>query len=202
MSKALERRDKLRESLILAAERSISAGGLAGLKTRELAREIGCANGAVYNLVDDMDELTLRVGSRTLARLDASLTAAESNGPAVPTETLVRIAVAYCDFAAENLELWRALFEHRMMPGKPVPEWAVSEQMDLFRHIYRPLAALFPKRSPDELGVTARSLFSAVHGMVLLGLEQKLIAVPVIALRQEISTIVRAMVEGLTAKGG
>ena len=46
--------------------------------------------------------------------------------------------------------------------------------------------------------MTARSLFSAVHGMVLLGLEQKLIAVPVEALRREIATIVRAMVTGLT----
>ena len=91
-----------------------------------------------------MDELVLRVGSRTLARLDAALSDAESAGPASPSETLVRIAVAYCDFAAENLELWRALFEHRMTPGKPVPEWAISEQMDLFRHIYHPLAALFP----------------------------------------------------------
>ena len=200
MSKALERRTKLRESLIEAAERSLAAGGLAGLKTRELAREIGCANGAVYNLVDDMDELILLVGSRTLARLDAALTTAESNGPPSPRETLVRIAVAYCDFAAENLELWRALFEHRMTPGKPVPEWALSEQMDLFRHIYRPLAALFPKRSTAELSVTARSLFSAVHGMVLLGLEQKLIAVPIDALRAEIATIVRAMVKGLAAK--
>ena len=197
MSKALERREKLRESLILAAERSINAGGLAALKTRELARDIGCANGAVYNLVADMDELILRVGSKTLTRLDASLTQAESNGPASPVETLVRIALAYCDFAAENTGLWRALFEHRMAPGKPVPEWAIDEQMALFRHIYRPLAALLPKRSADELGVTARSLFSAVHGMVLLGLEQKLIAVPVEALREEIAVMVRAMVEGL-----
>jgi AcrR family transcriptional regulator len=202
MSKALERRAKLRENLILAAERSIAAGGLTGLKTRELAREIGCANGAVYNLVEDMDELILRVGSRTLGRLDATLAAAESDGPVSPRETLVRIAVAYSDFAAENLGLWRALFEHRMAPGKPVPEWAISEQMDLFRHIYRPLAALFPKRSPLELGVTARSLFSAVHGMVLLGLEQKLIAVPIDELRKEIATIVRAMVDGLTEKNG
>jgi AcrR family transcriptional regulator len=198
MSKALERRAKLRDDLIRAAERSISAGGLAALKTRELAREIGCANGAVYNLVDDMDELVLLVGSRTLRRLDAALTEAESAGPPSPTETLVRIAVAYCDFAAENLELWRALFEHRMTPGKPIPEWAVSEQMDLFRHIFAPLAALLPSRSAAELGVTARSLFSAVHGIVLLGLEQKLIAVPVAALRAEIAVVVRAVVKGLT----
>jgi AcrR family transcriptional regulator len=200
LSKALERRAKLRESLILAAERSISSGGLAALKTRELAREIGCANGAIYNLVDDMDELVLLVGSRTLARLDAALTEAESKGSPEPGEALVRIAVAYCDFAADNLELWRALFEHRMAQGKLPPEWAISEQMDLFRHIYRPLAALFPNRSLAELSVTARSLFSAVHGMVLLGLEQKLIAVPIDALRSELAAIIRAMIAGLSAK--
>ena len=179
MSKALERREKLRDSLILAAEKSIATKGLAGLKTRDLARDIGVANGAVYNLVEDVDELILRVGSRTLRRLDAALTAAESEGPTAPNEILVRIAVGYCDFAAENLELWRALFEHRMERGKPIPEWAIEEQMNLFRHIFRPLAALFPNRSPEELGVTARSLFSSVHGMVSLGLEQKLIAVPI-----------------------
>ena len=84
MSKTLERHGKLRDALILAAERSIRAKGLAGLKTRDLARDIGCANGAVYNLVEDMDELILRVGSRTLGRLDAALTEAESRGPANP----------------------------------------------------------------------------------------------------------------------
>jgi AcrR family transcriptional regulator len=197
MSKTLERREKLREALIVAAEKSIAVRGLAGLKTRDLARDIGVANGAVYNLVADMDELILRVGSRTLMRLDAALTASESKGPATPGEILVRIAVAYCDFAAENLELWRALFEHRMERGKQVPEWAVEEQMNLFRHIFRPLAALFPNRSPEETGVTARSLFSSVHGMVSLGLEQKLIAVPIAVLRREIATIVKAMVTGL-----
>jgi AcrR family transcriptional regulator len=197
MSKALERREKLREALLLAAEKSIAAKGLAGLKTRDLARDIGVANGAVYNLVEDVDELILRVGSRTLERLDAALTAAESKGPAAPKEILVRIALAYCDFAAGNLELWHALFEHRMQRGKPIPQWAIEEQMNLFRHIFHPLSALFPNRSPEELGVTARSLFSSVHGMVSLGLEQKLIAVPITVLRREIATIVKAMITGL-----
>ena len=197
MYKILERREKLRESLILAAEKSIAGSGLTGLKTRDLARAISVANGAVYNLVADMDELILRVGSRTLMRLDAALTAAEGKGPAAPDQVLVRIALAYCDFAAENLELWRALFEHRMERGKPTPEWAIEEQMDLFRHIFHPLAALFPNRSPEELSVTARSLFSSVHGMVSLGLEQKLIAVPIAVLRREIATIVKAMIIGL-----
>ena len=175
----------------------IAASGLAGLRTRELAQRIGVAIGAIYNLVEDVDDLVLRVGSRTLARLDAALSAAEGEGPLPPADMLARIAVAYCDFAAENTELWRALFEHRMQAGKDVPEWTIAEQMELFRHIYGPLAALFPKRSPAELSVLARSLFSAVHGMVALGLEQKLVAVPLDELRREIARIVRATVNGL-----
>ena len=200
MSKTLERRNKLRSDLILAAERMIATRGLAGLKTRDLAREIGCANGAVYNLVADMDELILRVGSRTLLRLDEALGAAESAGEPSPQETLVRIALAYCDFAAENLQLWRALFEHRMEAGKVVPDWSVEDQMRLFRHIHKPLATLLPKRGAEQLGITARSLFSAVHGMVALGLEQKLVAVPLPALRKEIAGLVRAMIDGLVAR--
>ncbi|WP_354061345.1 WHG domain-containing protein [Bradyrhizobium sp. RT6a] len=199
MTKALERREKLRSDLILAAERMIADRGLAGLKTRDLAREIGCANGAVYNLVADVDELILRVGSRTLHRLDQALSAVESGEPS-PQATLVRIALAYCDFAAENLELWRALFEHRMDPDKPLPDWSIDDQLQLFRHVYQPLAALFPQRSREELGITARSLFSAVHGMVALGLEQKLVAVPLPALRKEIAGLVRAMIDGLIAR--
>ena len=200
MSKALERRGKFRDALIQAAEHAIAEKGLAGLKTRDLAREIGVANGAVYNLVEDVDELILRVGSRTLARLETALSAAEQSESAGPAKRLVCVAIAYCDFAADNLELWRALFEHRMAPDKPLPEWAISDQMNLFRHIYAPLAELFPKHAPDELGVRARSLFSAVHGMVALGLEQKLVAVPIRALRHEIAAIVSAMVKGLVAQ--
>ncbi|MBR0907986.1 TetR/AcrR family transcriptional regulator [Bradyrhizobium liaoningense] len=200
MSKALERRKKLRSDLILAAERMIAERGLAGLKTRDLAREIGCANGAVYNLVADVDELILRVGSRTLLRLDEALSIAESAGEPSPREALVRIAIAYCDFAAENLQLWRALFEHRMEADKIVPDWSIDDQMQLFRHIYQPLAALLPMRSPEELSITARSLFSAVHGMVALGLEQKLVAVPLPELRKEIAGLVRATLDGLAAR--
>jgi AcrR family transcriptional regulator len=197
MSKTLERREKLRDELLNAAESMIAAGGLAGLKTRELAQRIGVANGAVYNLVDDVDDLILRVRARTLARLDAALTAAEAERPLPPGEMLARIAVAYCDFAAENTELWRAMFEHRLQPGKVIPEEWTVEQTGLFRHIHGPLVELLPKQSAAELVLLARNLFSAVHGMVVLGLEQKLIAMPPDVLRREIAHIVRATVNGL-----
>ncbi|SIR35423.1 TetR/AcrR family transcriptional regulator [Bosea sp. TND4EK4] len=202
MGKTTERRDRQREALVLAAEQAISERGLAGLKARDLAEAIGCSLGAIYNLVHDMDELVLRVGSRTLARLDAALAEATrgrtpgSDGDA--TDMLVAIALTYSSFARENLQLWRTLFEHRMAEGASVPEWAITEQMAMFRYILAPLRALQPRASEPDLTLLSRTLFSAVHGVVVLGLEEKFVAVPAAALNGQIEALVRAIGKGLT----
>lgn len=201
MVKTTERRDRQREALVLAAETAIAEKGLSGLKARDLADAIGCSLGAIYNLVQDMDELVLRVGSRTLAQLDAALAEATkcsaSASSADATDTLVAIAQTYCAFARDNLQLWRTLFEHRMAEGSIVPEWAISEQMTMFRYILAPLRALKPQASEPELILLSRTLFSAVHGVVMLGLEEKLVAVPAAALEGQIDTLVRVIGNGL-----
>ena len=202
MTTTAERRERQRTQLIDAAEKAIAEKGLAGLKARELAQEIGCALGAIYNLVADMDELVLRVGSRTLARLDAALSAAEGKDTPASTDSaadrLVAVALAYCAFARDNLQLWRVLFEHRMAEGAVVPDWAVSEQMTLFRHILEPLSVLLPDRSEPECMLMSRTLFSAVHGVVAIGLEEKLIAVPRQDLDRQIEGLVRLVCKGLS----
>jgi len=201
MTTTAERRERQRTQLIDAAEKAIAEKGLAGLKARELAQEIGCALGAIYNLVADMDELVLRVGSRTLARLDATLSAAPkpASSQAEATEALVAVALAYCAFARDNLQLWRVLFEHRMAEGATVPDWAVSEQMTMFRHILEPLSVLVPDRDEPERMLMSRTLFSAVHGVVAIGLEEKLIAVPRRDLDRQIEGLVRLVCRGLAA---
>ncbi|MCO5089957.1 TetR/AcrR family transcriptional regulator [Bosea sp. (in: a-proteobacteria)] len=201
MTGTAARRESQRERLIDAAERAIAEKGLAGLKARELAREIGCSLGAIYNLVADMDELILRVGSRTLARLDAALSAAPkpAASQAEAVEALVAVALAYSAFARENLRLWRVLFEHRMAEGAVMPDWAVSEQMTLFRHILGPLRLLAPERDEEERNLLGRTLFSAVHGVVAIGLEEKLVAVPRRALDRQIEELVRLACRGLAA---
>ena len=201
MTTTAARRDRQREQLIEAAERAIAEKGLAGLKARELAQEIGCSLGAIYNLVADMDELVLRVGSRTLARLDAALSAASppASSQMQATEALVAVALAYSAFARNNLQLWRVLFEHRMAEGAVVPEWAVSEQMTMFRHILQPLKTRVPERDEDDRNLLGRTLFSAVHGVVAIGLEEKLIAVPRRELDHQIEGLVRLACRGLSA---
>lgn len=70
-----ERRQAQLGALIDAAERRIAEGGMANLKARDLAADIGIALGGLCAIVADLDELSLHVSSRTLARLGEALTA-------------------------------------------------------------------------------------------------------------------------------
>ena len=190
----------LRAQLIDAAERTIAAEGLTALKARNIAREVGCATGMIYNLFAHMDELVLHVGSRTLTMLDAALTAARQPDAETSSEEavaeLVQLARAYLAFAATHTIRWRALFEHRMTHGRPLPDWFIERQRLLFAQLERPLAALLPEFPPSARRVFARTLFSAVHGIVALGLEERLVSLPLSDLNGQLATIVRAIARG------
>jgi AcrR family transcriptional regulator len=202
-----QRRLDLKEALTDAAERAIAARGLGGLRARELAAEVGCAVGAIYNAVEDLDDLVLAVNSRTLAALEVELERAAIPGRGVKAAgtqatitRLTRMASAYLDYAAKNTMRWRALFEHRLPPGKPLPDWYLAEQTRLFGHVEEPVRELQPDLPPQQCALLARSLFSAVHGIVVLGLEEKLGTVPLETLRAQTTRIVVAIGSGLTAK--
>jgi AcrR family transcriptional regulator len=203
-----DRKQTLKTALTDAAERAVAAHGLAGLKARSLAAEAGCALGAIYNVVDDLDDLALAVNSRTLAALETELAAQVgmepgkmAGGAERAIGRLIAMAIAYLDFAAANTMSWRALFEHRLPEGKPLPEWYLREQTRLFGYIEGPLRDLQPSLPQERLVMLARSLFSAVHGIIILGLEKKLGVVPLDVLRTQTSLVVSAIGMGLLARG-
>ena len=197
--KAVARRRKLRDALIHAAERTIAKEGLRGMKARELAYEVGCAVGAIYNVVADLDELILHANARTLAALEKALTAAATSGrgPDWAIDQLVKLALAYLEFAASHRRQWQALFDHRIARGESPPDWYQRDLERLFGYIEQPVAGLLPDASPARRALLARSLFSAAHGLVALGLEEKLQFVPLPSLREQVTTIVTALGYGL-----
>ena len=198
MNRVRERREEQRDKLVRAAEAAIARQGLSSLKARDLAREIGVALGAIYNLVADLDEVILRVGGLTLDRLDLALSAATEGASALsPEQHLVVIATTYRRFAAENLHLWRALFEHRLPEDKPLPEWAVGNQTRLFRHIHAPLSVLMPEAKEVDRTAFSLTLFGAVHGVVAFGLEGRVVGVPADDIDGELSRLVRLVCVGL-----
>jgi len=204
-STTLVRRQAQLEALIDAAEARIVKEGVEGLKARALAADIGIALGGLYNIVDDMDMLILMIADRSLRRLDAALRTAtdavtDGKAPVTHEEALISLEAtgfAYLDFARRNLRLWRALFEMRL--SKPdLPEWNRTAQLGLFGHIAPPIRHLMPQADETAQTLTARTLFAAVHGIVLFGLEERLIAVPKDALQGQISWLIRSLFPATT----
>ncbi|MCF4123971.1 TetR/AcrR family transcriptional regulator [Methylobacterium sp. SyP6R] len=203
-----ERRERLRTALIDAAEAAIAADGLSALKARDLAKEVGCAVGAIYTAFPDLDALILMVNLRTLALFERAITAvpiapapegaATSAERDAAVETLIRLAVAYLHFAAGNRPRWRALFQHRVTHA--LPDWYLVEQVRLFRYIEAPLRVLRPDLRDRERALLARSLFSATHGLVSLGLDEKLMVLSEPVLRGQIEIVVGALGRGLAGE--
>lgn len=197
--KAVARRRKLRDALIGAAERTISTEGLRGMKARDLALKVGCAVGAIYNVFDDLDDLIFAVNALTLEQLEKTLTVAgDRQDPRTDAiKALTHLTLAYTDYAAAHTRRWRALFDHRLTEGRAIPTWYRANLSRLFVYIEEPLRQIAPALPDAQRALLARSLFSAVHGIVLIGLEEKLQSIPLNVLRDQAVLMVEAMARGL-----
>ena len=194
---AKDRRLALRDRLILIAERRIADQGLAALRARDLAAEAGCAVGAIYNVFGDLTELVLAVNARTFARLGAAAAAASEVASAQPEEQLVAMALAYHAFAAANHTSWRALFDLVRPTEQAAPDWYLSDMDRLFSLIEGPVLILFPTLTQVERSALTRTLFSAVHGVVLLSLDGASAGIPRERAGPMIDLLVRSLIRGL-----
>lgn len=188
-----ERRDALRLRLIDIVERRIAEQGLDAIKARDVAREAGCALGAIYNVVADMNELVMAVNGRTFKRLGRFVSQSLQGRSDAPQDQLVTMSHAYLHFAAENTQSWRALFDLEMSTESRVPDWYVAELAGLFAIIADPLRRLFPDWSATQIDLMTRALFSSVHGMVLLGLEKRISGVPIPRIEEMITVLLSAV---------
>ncbi len=191
------RHEKLQAALIEAAEQTIAADGLGGLRARVLADKVGCSVGAIYTIFPDLDGIILAVNARTLADIDAALR--KINPRASPIEHLVHLAATYLDYAVQHRARWDALFQHTMSAGQSAPAWYAGEQQAAFSHVEAPLARLCPALAEPDCALLARSLFASVHGMVALGLDEKVAAMPLPVLHEQVAKVVTATARGLQA---
>ena len=188
-----KRRAELRKKLIDIAELQIRENGTSSLRARALAEEAGCAVGAIYNVFTDMPGLQLAVNGRTFARLGVRVSeAVAQQADAPPVERLIIMAKTYLAFAADDPNLWRALFDVEMTADSQVPDWYMADLAQLFLIIAGPLSELDPDASQEEIDLRTRALFSSVHGIVLLGLERRISGVPIPRMEEMIDYLLRS----------
>jgi AcrR family transcriptional regulator len=189
-----QKKNKRRALMLQIARDIISAKGLRELKVRDVAGAADCSIGSVYNEFGDFDGLILTVNRETVQALTARLVVVQAEDP---VRQLHGLAATYLAFASEHANLLRSLFEHRMENDRPFPEDILIMVMQAFALMHEPLVRLMPDRDSTEIALLARMLFSAVHGIISLGLEERMLAVPPELLRQQLAQFVDTYLAGL-----
>jgi AcrR family transcriptional regulator len=193
-------RDEMRAKMLVIAKRVVADEGLGALQARRVADEAGCAVGTIYNVFKNLDNLIVEANSTTLSDLGAALVAVAEKGHGKSVaERLEALGLAYLDFAIAHNRSWRAVFDHHMAPGNPVPDWYRQKQAQLFALVERVLSEVIA--DGDNLSRAARALFSAVHGVVMLSLAGTLGATDRQETEAQVRFIVRAVAEGVAHAG-
>jgi AcrR family transcriptional regulator len=194
-----QKKSRRRVLMIEIARGLIAANGLRSLKVRDVAEAADCSIGSVYNEFGDFDGLILTVNRETVEALSARLRAVPADDP---LRQLHGLAATYLEFATQHSNLLRSLFEHRMENDRPFPEDILHMVMQAFALMHQPMARILPDHDQKQVALLARLMFSAVHGIISLGLEERMIAVPPENLRQQLAQFVDTHLTGLGIKTG
>jgi AcrR family transcriptional regulator len=166
-------REELREIALQAAEELVATDGLDGLSTRKVVTRIGYTVGSLYMVFRNLDDLIVQMNERTLNDLGEQLTVAVADQPP-PDQAIRALAQAYIGFALTETPRWLAIYQHRLPEGQTVPDSFSEKVARMFALVQQQLALLCPHRSPDDITLAARALWSGIHGVCILGFDQKL----------------------------
>ncbi len=159
----------LREALIEAALRLIGEKGPAGFTVAEAARAAGVSPAAPYRHFRDRDELMADVARRGFEAFTLTLRAAWDKGRPTPRAALMRVGVAYLDFARREPASYSAMFESGV-PASNHPELHATAELafTVLREACEAVIATMPAgRRPPPLMV-ALHIWSMAHGIASL----------------------------------
>lgn len=191
-----EKRSLLKQKVFDAAFERINQDGLTGLRARDIAKDAGCSLGSLYNAYQDLDDLILNVNSRVLEMLkeDISINAVEDQ---IAEAALANLAVNYMNFAYTHYNLWTSLFGHTMQDNAPIPDWYTEQTNATFLTLIAPLLKLRPELDEAQAFILVRTLFSAVHGIITINLQERFISIPKDMLEVQLVEFVQTYAKGL-----
>ncbi|MDY7088920.1 MAG: TetR-like C-terminal domain-containing protein [Actinomycetota bacterium] len=133
--------------------------GLAGFTGREVARRAGVSHGAPRRYFATLAALLSAVAAAGFADLRARMSLNEAGDPR--TE-LLRVSVAYVDFARERPAMFELMFRHDLLEGSG--ERLREHSTPIFEAVVR----LVARAGVREPGLTAVDLWAGVHGLAVL----------------------------------
>ncbi|MCE0744338.1 WHG domain-containing protein [Acetobacter sicerae] len=165
--------EALRSAITDAAEQIIIEEGFRSCSARAVTGKAGCALGSLGYLFGGLDNVILEVNARTLLEMGNFMFAEAENMSGSTQQKLEALALGYFRYARNHLNRWEALFALRWGAQEELPADYLALRDSLLDRIANLFAEDMPA-SEQERSVLARTMYEAVHGVVVLGLDRRL----------------------------
>ncbi|NVD06986.1 TetR/AcrR family transcriptional regulator [Vibrio sp. JPW-9-11-11] len=172
------RNDHTREELVTltldTVKQFLTSNSYHELSLRKIANMIGYVPSTLVNVFGSYNLLLLHAVAQTLDELSSE--ANQVVNQSQDTETaLYELAYCYHDFAQRHPYRWQLIFEHNMN-GEPLPQWQAQRIESMTSMLEQLLQVLAPHRKSDDVLKASRVLWSGVHGITLLSVDDKFFA--------------------------
>ncbi|HEX3840956.1 MAG TPA: TetR/AcrR family transcriptional regulator [Acidimicrobiales bacterium] len=174
----------LQSGLVRAAMELLEEGET-DLSMRAVARRAGVSPAAPYRHYEDREALVSAVAAVGYGELAEALTAAHPS-PSTP-EQLVRVAIAYVQFALARPALFRVMFGE---PCNRDNNERVAATGAVSLYLQGIVERSFPDADAEPLGT---AIWALVHGLASLHLDGKLDSTDPAAVADRVNAAVRAM---------
>ena len=141
------------------------------LSLRSLARDIGCAPSTLLKLYGSFGNLLQYVNIETLTILRSTV---EARCHVQAEERLGALAASYWTFAHDNPYRWELLFDYPLAQEGELDQRQNVAIEELFVVVHAALKEICPSLDEAVLSRMARTLWGSVHGLVQLGLNDRL----------------------------
>lgn len=163
--------DALHEQVMHACDAWLADKPIHALSLRAIAREIGCAPSTLLKLYGSFNNLLQYVNVETLARLQASIISLDANAP---EPWLRALAHSYWQFAQNDCYRWQLLFDYPLAQEGELDQRQSDLIEALFTQVESSLKEYQPALDDLEARRLGRTLWGSVHGLVQLGLNERL----------------------------
>lgn len=164
--------EALHAQVMVACDAWLQENSVHGLSLRAVAREVGCAPSTLLKLYGSFHNLLQHVNIETLGHLREVIEPLTSQ--ATPEERLRALARAYWQFAQREAFRWQLLFDFPLAQEGELDQRQNEMIEALFRRVEVTLKEHQPALDDLEARRLGRTLWGSVHGLVLLGLNERL----------------------------
>jgi len=162
----------LKNALIKAGVEILAREGVGGLSLRKVAKQAGVSHAAPYSHFADKQALIAAISTEGFKQLYIQIEEIFKSYREEPKKLLVEIAWAYVQFALNEPDRFKLMFSSVLEKEKDYPDFVESSQQN-FQQVVE-VVEICQKAGVLKLGtaeLTAVSVWSAVHGLIMLILE-------------------------------